>query len=204
MATEYNPNIFDDGDVHIVRLGYFLPSEAGYSLVLDDRIGGHKRGFGLEPQFFDLLVSLDPTESDRNFTQDEQALLIWMADQGILSLIGVHADLVDFNMIPVSRQPLSLVEELEQGYRIRVGDGEPFTISEIAFRFLPLIDGLRTLGEIAALVERDTLANTADRQMAMQVEHDHGRNFGSLLREEVFHFIGQVTRSGAMTFEPES
>lgn len=200
MVQPYEPSIFKS-DVWVVRLGYFSNFKGGHSITVGDRIGGLKRGLGLPPEYYELLSSVDPTVHNREFTLEEQAMLCWMDEHEIVSLIRGGTDLADFGVIPVPRQAMTLVEDLRQGYRIRVGDLETISISELGARFLPLIDGHRTLGEIAAVIKRDTLANPSDRNVIRKNEEKQGRTFDSFLREEAFIFIRQTMNSGAMTFE---
>lgn len=201
MNKEYDISIFDGG-VHYIRLGYMIATADGYNLTVGDRAGGTPKGLSLTAQYFDLLVSLDPTVSDRNFTAEEQGLLWWMAREGYVALVGADGALRDFDIVAVSRKNLQLVEELEQGYRVRTESGQPFKVSELGYRFLPDMDGHRSLDEIGETVLRNTFAHVGDRENALQFEAASGRSFESYLVMELLQLIKDLTTSGAMTFEP--
>ena len=201
MTIQYDPAIVNPG-IRYVRLGYLTPFESGYTLTVGDRTGGDKWGVKLTQAYYNLISSLDPTVGDREFTAEELGLLGWMADQGFIALVKGNAALDDFNVVPVPRREMAFVEDLDAGYLIRVGDDEPFAVSELGARFLPLVDGERTLGEIAEAVKKDVLADPEGRLSVQQNEKDQGRTFESFLVEEAFALIRDFTKSRAITFEP--
>lgn len=203
MTVPYDPAILDPS-IRYVRLGYVTPVESGYTLTVGDRTGGNKRGVQLTPAYNSLINSLDPTVGDREFGAEELGLLGWLADQGFIALVKGDAALGDFTVVPVPRRDLAIVEEQEEGYLVRVGDDEPFAVTELGARFLPLIDGARSLGKIAEAVKADLLADAEERLTVEKNEKDQGRTFDSFLAEEAFVLIRDLTSSGAITFEPSA
>ncbi|SDE07369.1 hypothetical protein [Auraticoccus monumenti] len=201
MTIRYHPAILDPS-TRYVRLGYLTPSEGGYILTVGDRAGGDKRGVRLTAEYRSLVDSLDPTVGDREFSAEELGLLGWLADQGCITLMKGDAALEDFTVVPVPRREMAFVEDLDQGCLVRVGDDPPFGLSELGARFLPLIDGERTLGEIAEAVKKDVLADPAWRSSEQQDEEDEVRAFESFLAGEAFIAIRDFTRSGGISFEP--
>jgi hypothetical protein len=201
MSIHYDPAVVNLG-VRYVRLGYLTTFETGYTLTVGDRTGGEKRGAKLTPAYHALLSSLDPTVDDREFVAKELGLLGWLAGRGFVALVQADADPKDLTMVPVPRQEIAIVEELEEGYLLRVGDDEPFPVSELGARFLPLVDGERTLGEIAEVVKNEILADPEERSSVERNEKTQGRTFDSSLVEEALVLIREFMRSGAITFEP--
>jgi hypothetical protein len=201
MTIEYDPAVVNLG-VRYVLLGFLTPSESGYTLTVGDRAGGEKRGAKLTPAYHRLVSSLDPTVADREFAAEELGLLGWLAGRGFIALVQADAGLEDLTMIPVVRRGIVIVEGLEDGYLLRAGDDEPFAVSELGARFLPLMDGERTLGQIAEIVKTDILADPEERAGVEQEEKKHGRSFDSFLMEEALVLIRDLTKSQAITFEP--
>jgi hypothetical protein len=201
MTVDYDRAALDPS-VRYVRLGYLTPTEGGYTLTVGDRAGGDKRGVKLTPAYYSLISSLDPAVGDREFGAEELGLLGWLADQGFIALVKGDAAPGDFTVVPVPRREMAIVEELEEGYLLRVGDDESFAVSELGARFLPLIDGERTLGQIAEAVKTDVLADPEERLSVVQNELEQGRTFDSFLADEAFVLIRDLTASGAITFEP--
>jgi hypothetical protein len=201
MTIEYDPAVVNLG-VRYVPLGFLTPSESGSTLTVGDRTGGEKRGAKLTPAYHRLVSSLDPTVDDREFAAEELGLLGWLAGRGFIALVQADAGLEDLTMIPVVRRGFVIVEDLEDGYLIRAGDDEPFTVTELGARFLPLMDGERTLGQIAEMVKNAILADPADRVTVEQEEKREGRSFDSFLVEEALVLIRDLPKSQAITFEP--
>jgi hypothetical protein len=203
MTIRYSSAIVNPG-IRYVRLGYLTPFDGAYTLTVGDRTGGNKRGLKLTPAYFNLVNSLDPTVGAREFSAEELGLLGWMADQGFIFLIKSDAALKDFDMIPVPRREIAFVEDLDEGYLVQIGDGETFPVSELGARFLPLVDGERTLGEIAEAVKEDILADPEEALTVLQIEEEQGRPFASFLADEALILIRDFTKSGAITFEPKA
>jgi hypothetical protein len=201
MTIQNDPAIATP-DIRYVRLGYLTTFENGHTLTVGDRIGGDKRGVKLTPAYHALIGSLDPTVGDRQFAAGELGLLGWLADQGFIALVKGNAALEDLTVVPVPRQGIAVVGDLDEGYLIRIGDDEPFAVSELGSRFLPLVDGERTLGEIADALKTEVLADPEERLSVEKNEKDQGRTFDSFLVEEAFVLIRDFSRSGAITFEP--
>jgi hypothetical protein len=201
MTIEYDPAVVNLG-VRYVRLGYLTKFESGYTLTVGDRTGGEKRGAKLTPAYYRLVSSLDPTVDDREFAAEELGLLGWLAGEGFIALVQADATLDDLTMIPVPRRDIAVVKDLEEGYLFRVGDEEPFTVSELGARFLPLVDGERTLGQIAEIVKNEILADPEEQGAVEQNKKDQGRSFDSFLVEEALVLIRDFAKSQAITFEP--
>lgn len=201
MTIHYDPAIVNS-PLRYVRLGYLTPFESGYTLTVGDRTGGEKRGVKLTPAYFALISSLDPTVGDREFTAEELGLLGWLAGQGFLTLVTSDAGLADLTVVPVPRRDIAVDEGLDEGYLIRTGDDAPFAVSELGARFLPHVDGERTLAEIAQAVKTEVLADPEGRLSVEKAEHGQGRTFDSFLVDEALVLIRDFTRSGAITFEP--
>ena len=201
MTIEYDPAVVNLG-VRYARLGYLTPFESGYTLTVGDRTGGEKRGAKLTPAYHRLISSLDPTVDDREFVAEELGLLGWLAGQGFIAVVQRDAGLDDLTMIPVPRREMAFVEDLDEGYLLRVVDEEPFAVSELGARFIPLVDGERTLGQIAEIVKSEILADPEERVTVEQNEKDQGRPFDSFLVEEALVLIRDFATSQAITFEP--
>ena len=201
MTIHYDPAIVNPG-IRYVRLGYLTTFESGHTLTVGDRVGGDKRGVKLTPAHYSLITSLDPTVGDREFTAEELGLLGWLAGQGFVALVTGDAGFEDLNVVPVPRRDIAVVEDLDEGYLIRAGDDAPFAVSELGARFLPLVDGERTLGEIAQAVKTEVLAGHEGRVTVEKNEKAQGRTFDSFLVEEALVLIRDFTRAGAITFEP--
>jgi hypothetical protein len=201
MTIEYDPAVVNLG-VRYVLLGFLTPSESGYTLTVGDRTGGEKRGAKLTPAYHRLVSSLDPTVDDREFAAEELGLLGWLAGRGFIALVQADAAPKNLTMIPVVRRGIAIVENLDEGYLLQVGDDEPFVVSELGVRFLPLIDGERSLGQIAETVKNEILANPAEQGTVEQNEKEQGRTFDSFLMEEALVLIRDLTKSQAITFEP--
>lgn len=204
MAKELTAEIFYEKGVHIIRLGNLGRINDGYNITVAKQPEGTLRGFGLKKEHFDLVASLDPTVTDREFSPMEQALLLTLARENALAFVKDDDDLAGFNMVPCSRETITLVEALEDGFRLRVNEGELFTISEMGYRFVPLIERNRSVGEIAAIVKQNMLSDPDDREIIDAAVQDQGRSFDSFLAEEAFFFIREMTNSGALTFEPRA
>jgi hypothetical protein len=201
MANDYDPAVAIPG-IRYVRLGYLTTFESGYTLTVGDRIGGNKRQAKLKPAYHSMLSSLDPTVGDREFSAGAVGLLGWLAQEGLLALVKDDDILDDLDMVPVPRRVMAFVEDLEEGYLLRVGDDEPFAISELGARFLPYMDGVRTLAEIAGLVKGEILDDPEERPTVETNEREQGRTFDSFLKEDALVLIRDMTRSGAVSFEP--
>jgi hypothetical protein len=201
MTVEYDPAVVNLG-VRYVRLGFLTPSEGGYTLTVGDRTGAEKRGASLTPTYHRFVSSLDPTVDDREFVTEELGLLGWLAGRGFIALVQADAAPKDLTMIPVVRRGIEIVEKLEEGYLLRAGDDEPFAVSELGARFLPLMNGERTLGQIAEIVKNEILANPAEQGTVEQNEKEQGRSFDSFLVEEALVLIRDLAKSEAITFEP--
>ncbi|MGO4785095.1 hypothetical protein [Cryobacterium sp. W22_MBD10_FK3] len=200
MTIPYDPAILNPG-IRYVRLGYLTAFESGHTLTVGDRAGGDKRGVKLTPAYYTVLSSLDPTVGDREFTAEELGLLGWLAGQGFLALVPGDAGLDGLTMVPVPRREIAVVEDPDEGFLIRAGDDVPFAVSELGARFLPLVDGERTLGEIAQTVKTEVLADHEGR-LSVERNEGQGRMFDSVLVDEALVLIRDFTRSGAITFEP--
>jgi hypothetical protein len=201
MTIEHDLAVVNSG-VRYARLGYFTEFESGYTLTVGDRIGGDKRGAKLTPPYYRLLSSLDPTVDDREFAAGEVGLLEWLAGQGLVALVRADAGLEDLTMIPVPRRDMAFVKDLDEGYLLQVVDGEPFVVSEIGRRFIPFVDGDRTLGEIAEIVKSEILIKPEEGETADQNEKDRLRSIDLFLVEEALVLIRDFAPSQAMTFEP--
>jgi hypothetical protein len=201
MTTEHDPAVVNSG-VRYARLGYLTEFESGYTLTVGDRIGGDKRGAKLTPPYHRLLSSLDPTVDDREFAAGEAGLLEWLAGQGLVALVRAAAALEDLTMIPVPRRDMAFVKDLDEGYLLQVVDGEPFAVSEIGRRFIPFVDGDRTLGEIAEIVKSEILIKPEEGETVDQNEKDRLRSIDLFLVEEALVLIRDFAPSQAMTFEP--
>jgi hypothetical protein len=202
MTIEYDPAVVNLG-VRYVRLGYLTEFESGYTLTVGDWSGGEQRGVKLTPTYHRLVSSLDPTVDDREFVAEGLGLLGWLAGEGFIALVQADATPEDLAMIPVVRHEIVTVEELEEGYLLRAGDDEPFAVSELGARFLPLMDSERTLGQIAEIVKNEILADPEGRVIVEQEEKKHGRSFDSFLVEEALVLIRDLAKSQAITFEPK-
>jgi hypothetical protein len=201
MTIHYDPAIEKPG-VRFVRLGYLTAFESGHTLTVGDRVGGDRRSAKLTPAYYTLISSLDPTVGDRRFGAGELGLLGWMAGQGLIALVASDAGIEDLTMVPVPRLEIAVLEELDEAYLIRAGDDAPFAVSELGARFLPLVDGERTLGEIAQAVKTEILADREERLSVAREEKDQGRTFDSFLVEEALLLIRDFSRASAITFEP--
>ena len=201
MTIPYDRAILNPG-IRYVRLGYLTAFESGHTLTVGDRAGGDKRGVKLTPAYYTVLSSLDPTVGEREFTAEELGLLGWLAGQGFLALVPDDAGLDGLTMVPVPRRDIAVVENLNEGFLIRAGEDAPFAVSELGARFLPLVDGERTLGEIAQTVKTEVLADHEGRLGVERNDEGQGRTFDSLLVDEALVLIRDFTRSGAITFEP--
>ena len=201
MTIEFDPAVANLG-VRYVPLGYLTPSESGFTLTVGDRTGGEQRGVTLTPAYHRLVSSLDPTVNDREFVAEELGLLGWLAGQGFIALVQADAAPEDLTMIPVTRHDIAVVEDLEEGYLLKVGDDEPFMVSELGARFLPLVDHERTLGQIAEIVKNEILANPEEQGAVEHNEKEQGRSFDSFLVEEALVLIRDLAKSQAITFEP--
>ena len=201
MTIPYDRAILNPG-IRYVRLGYLTAFETGHTLTVGDRAGGDKRGVKLTPAYYTVLSSLDPTVGEREFTAEELGLLGWLAGQGFLALVPDDAGLDGLTMVPVPRRDIAVVEDLDEGFLIRAGEDAPFAVSELGARFLPLVDGERTLGEIAQTVKTEVLADHDGRLSVERTDEGQGRTFDSLLVDEALVLIRDFTRSGAITFEP--
>lgn len=201
MSIRYDPAI-EDRKVRYVRLGYLTSFETGHTLTVGDRVGGTKRGVKLTPAYYALLGSLDPTVRDREFTPEELGLLGWLADQGLIALVTDDAGLAELTMVPVPRREMAVVEEVDEGYLIRVGDDQPFVVSGLGALFLPRMDGVLTLAEIASAVKTEVVADPSGRLTVQEDERDQGGTFDSFLVKEALVLIRDLARSGAISFEP--
>ncbi|WP_133159705.1 hypothetical protein [Cryobacterium sp. TMN-39-2] len=201
MTIHYDPAMVNPG-IRYVGLGYLTPFESGHTLTVGDRTGGDKRGVKLTPAYCTLISSLDPTVGDRDFTAEELGLLGWLAGQGFIALVAGDAGFEDLTVVPVPRRDIAVVEDLDEGYLLRAGDDAPFAVSELGARFLPFVDGERTLGEIALAVKTEVLADHEGRLSVEKNEKDQGRTFDSVLVEEALVLIRDFARAGAITFEP--
>jgi len=201
MSIRYDPASANPG-VRYVRLGYLTTFESGQTLTVGDRIGGTKRGAKLTPAYYALLDSLDPTVGDREFPAAELGLLGWLADQGLIAVVTDGADLTELTMVPVPRREMAIVEELEDGYILRVSEKQPFLVSGLGARFLSLMDGERSLAEIARAVKTEVLADPAVRLAVQDDEREQGRTFDSVLVDEALALIRDLARSGGVSFEP--
>jgi hypothetical protein len=201
MTIENDPAVVNSG-VRYVRLGYLTKFESGYTLTVGDRIGGDKRGAKLTPPYYRLLSSLDPTIDDREFAAGEVGLLEWLAGQGLVALVRDDAALEDLTMIPVPRRDMAFVKNLDEGYVLQVVDEEPFVVSEIGRRFIPFVDGDRTLGEIAEIVKSEILLKREEEDAADPDEKDQRRSLDLFFMEEALALIRDFAPSQAITFEP--
>jgi hypothetical protein len=188
MTIEYDPAVANIG-VRFVRLGYLTKFENGYTLTVGDWSGGVRRGVKLTPTYHRFVSSLDPTVDDREFVVEGWGLLGWLAGEGFIALVQADATPGDLTMIPVVRHEIMTVEELEEGYLLRAGDDDPFAVSELGARFLPLMDSKRTLGQIAQIVKTEILADPEGRVIVEQEEKREGRSFDSFLVEEALVLI---------------
>jgi hypothetical protein len=201
LTIENDPAVVNSG-VRYVRLGYLTKFESGYTLTVGDRIGGDKRGAKLTPPYYRLLSSLDPTIDDREFAAGEVGLLEWLAGQGLVALVRDDAALEDLTMIPVPRRDMAFVKNLDEGYVLQVVDEEPFVVSEIGRRFIPFVDGDRTLGEIAEIVKSEILLKREEEDAADPDEKDQRRSLDLFFMEEALALIRDFAPSQAITFEP--
>ncbi|POH62582.1 hypothetical protein C3B61_17220 [Cryobacterium zongtaii] len=201
MTIHYDPAMVNPG-ICYVGLGYLTPFESGHTLTVGDRNGGDKRGVKLTPAYYTFISSLDPTVGEREFTAEELGLLGWLAGQGFIALVTGDAGPENLKVVPVPRRDIAVVEDLDEGYLLRAGDDAPFAVSELGARFLPFVDGERTLGEIAQAVKTEVLAGHEGRLSVEKNEKDQGRTFDSVLVEEALVLIRDFARAGAITFEP--
>jgi hypothetical protein len=201
MTIEYDPAVVNLG-VRYVRLGYLTEFESGYTLTVGDWSGGEQRGVKLTPAYYRFISSLDPTVDDREFVAEELGLLGWLAGEGFIALVQADAAPEDLTMIPVTRHDIAVIEDLEEGYLLQVGGDEPFVVSELGARFLPLVDHERTLGQIAEIVKNEILADPEEQRTVEQNEKSEGRSFDSFLVEEALVLIRDLAKSQAITFEP--
>lgn len=201
MPVHYDPAILNPG-IRYVRLGYVTPFESGHTLTVGDRAGGDKRGVKLTSAYYALISSLDPTAGDREFTAEELGLLGWLAGQGLIALVAGDAGIGDLTVVPVPRREIAVLGDLDEGYLISAGDDAPFAVSELGARFLPLVDGERTLGEIAQAVKTEVFDDHEGRLTVEKNEKNQGRTFDSFLVAEALVLIRDFSRAGAITFEP--
>lgn len=187
-----------DSPVHAIRQGHTYLSGGRYFTY----VRGHDAAVELHREAHALLSSLDAATS-QVFTGLEHLVLLWLADLDLVALIPESAALTALDMVPVSRRPMKLVVETEDGYIIRTKEGDPFTLSELPLRFLFFVDGRRTVAEIAALVGQGVLADPDDRAAVEQVQA-RGSSLDAVLLGAAYALISQMSASGAMTFEPSA
>lgn len=202
MKRDIPVTVFEKPGLHTIRLGHISSYKGAPNLTVTEQPSGALSGFALTDEQAQFLLSLDPKTVDGSYTDEEQGLLLALGRRGGVAFWSDKDALVALDVVPVSRQPLSVVRETEDGYELRVGDGEPFELSDLGGRFFPFLASGRSIGEITLLVKEALLEDPVGREFVEQVEVYEQRPFDSRLADEALELIRVMTKSGAFTFEP--
>lgn len=202
VADRYQRDVFFAPGARVVPLGHI---DADGDLTLGDTVGGTLRGFRLTDEYRNLLADHDRLLSGQGLSAHERALLWWMGNQGMVAIIPAGSAAEALELIPVLRRKLTRVEDAgADGYRIHVDGGESLFASELAARFLPHMDGKRTLGELADVVRRELLENEEDAQAIREAESAEGRDLTDFLAVAALELVIGLLSASAATFERTS
>jgi hypothetical protein len=182
--------------MHVLPLGYRAYLDGKPNVTLQDPSTGERKGFSVTPDYFELLIAIDPTVTITN----EDARLRQLSDLGILAILPDDATLEDLTYVPIARSTISLQEVLEDGYRFQFGEGKSFVTSEFGGRFFLLLDSIRTLGEIVQTVKENALDDEENAASIAENERS-GNGFDEFLMREAYAFAKTLIDSGAATFE---
>jgi len=187
--------------MHVMQLGHIREFDGRFNIAVQDPLTRKPASYDLTPQALAILRSLDPTETDRDFTPEEKRLLELCS---ALRMVAMHDDDAPFShltIIPAPRYDVVLDAILEEGYRFSSEVDEPFELSEYGARLLARVDGRTSLGDIALAVERDALADPEDTAAIRVHEVEQHQGFHDFLRDEVFRFVAALRGREAITFE---
>ncbi|MBD5380670.1 hypothetical protein ACR8AL_05595 [Clavibacter sepedonicus] len=190
--------------MHVVQLGYLSEVDGAPNVTLQDPRTRERKGYRLEHPMFELLQSLDPTETVHDFTPEEWHYLRGFARLGIVALTSDHDSVDELTFIPVPRADISFVGMTDSGYQLTSTLGEKFELSEHSTRFLGMADSERSLAEIVSAVHQEALDRVEERPAVEEMERESGASFGEFLEAEAYRFIRALRGNEAVSFEPHT
>lgn len=196
-ARRYEPDIFSQS---LVAIPLGLIDSAG-DITFGARPGGTLGGIVLDPDYRTFIEGLDLEQDLRERSVDDQALLWWMGNAGMLALVRRDDPDGVLDLVPVVRRGMRIDEESDDGYRIGLDGGGSFDVTELGARFLPHMDGTTTLQRIASRVREEALADPEDRALVRAAETAEGVSFEHKLAETALETVIAMRASGAATFE---
>ncbi|MFH8253083.1 hypothetical protein ACH3VR_22135 [Microbacterium sp. B2969] len=171
--------------LRVVPLGYTTRTGARITLTIGDRPGSTKQEYSISRDVDEYLTSIDIRALYRDLSEADRDLLAALHDSNIVAVCPISHGLT---VVPFTRRPLSLAEHLGADCIVRFDDaGEKVIVSETGGRILRLIDGDRTL-----------------QQLADEVEHTSAPTAAVDVLAEAASLAQTMRAVGALTFEPAS
>lgn len=200
MATSKYPMDVFDAPVRVLPLGRVDQRDGTWVQTVGGQSLTTIRGLELDPDIRRILTAQNPARNVQRASLDERSVLFGMANAGMVALIREEGPLDSLDTIARPRSDLTLLEVLDEGYRIG-GAERDLVVSELGYRMLVLIDGSRTLGEIAQQVLDQIAADPEESEVITEVERDQRGSFEQVLREEAIKLMVALFAAGAAQFE---
>ncbi|WP_152642405.1 hypothetical protein [Microbacterium sp. SA39] len=188
----------------VLPLGKLDTYENGAAVVTVGAFPGDAPvGVSLVPEFRDFYEALNPSVVVPEAHGGSAQLLKDFAGEGLVKLLPAHPGLQDLDVVVTCVAPVT-VKQVGSGSYVLDADGREFEVSELAFRMLPLLDGQRTLEEVAVDVRATVLADRAQRAAMEDIERDSGQSFDEMLAEEALLLIRELFDVGVGHFERQA
>ena len=202
MVSPFDPQALDRENVHVVRLGSLLPHESGANFIVTDQPGTMGRSFVVDDLAHAFLKTLDPAETDREFTPWEREVLRTFAEKRAVSFYVDGDDLTMLEFVAVPRRVWGEVLELEEGYEVRIDDTDTLFVSDLVAFFVPHLHKRQTLGETAQLVLEELSSTDEGRLAIHELTAEEGHSIENILAYHALYLASDMVAVGAATVEP--
>ncbi len=200
-VPNFDASSLNQPGTHIVRLGHMYPQSDGFSLTLSHKAALTTPGILVSEQQHDFLLSIDPTVADRVFAPTETKFLAALAERGALVFVADGSGVSQFDIVPVSRQGIWIVDNIDEGYIARAEDGHEFNLTEVGGALLEIFHPGRTLTSMLEQLRSAFEATDEGRALITDVEAATGASFDETLGGEALQFIKALSNEGIATFE---
>lgn len=184
-------------EVRAIRLGVLGEFEGQLNLTVDHGPDG-LRGLAFTPEDYAAVAAIRPSRALRG----PDALVTALGDQQAIWMVPAVPAIEDFDIRPVLRRGIDIIDVTEDGYRVRSADGAEFELTETQARVVSRIDGSATLAELARDVEREYRSDPDTKDEIAGIERETGVAFEQLLAEELVELCDVAVQTGAFTLEP--
>lgn len=175
-------------------------------LTLGDRPGGSLHAFRMDDRSRAAYSSIDPTRDVQQLTSTERSELGALERAGAVAVVEEEQATEILGLVPVLRKSLGLTAPEQPPFEYRLVDLDAAErptaeLSDIAARFVPLLDGRTPLGVLCEEVARQVVEDPEDRQALAHAEIETGLSVRDLVVVAALEVAIALSTLGAANFE---